>query len=116
MEITLEDALSLLTKWRGENRLIQSTLVLSELTNASVIGRITELSPECARITNAKPHEGLMFNPSDAHELSFQDWRDAPAEHAEQLQEAYEGFIFLRFRDGHCEVYAAKTPDELPPI
>jgi hypothetical protein len=60
--------------------------------------------------------EGLMFNPSDADELSFHDWRDAPAEHAEQLQAAYEGFIFLRFRNGHCEVYAAKTPDELPPV
>ena len=32
------------------------------------------------------------------------------------IKEAYEAFLFVRFGNYHCEVYALKTVDELPPI
>lgn len=114
MNISPEEALSLLRKWREENRLIQCTLVSSKTTSASVVGRITELEIDSVRVT-AAPHCGVLFTLSDALELNFQDWRDAPAEDAQQLKEAYEAFLFVRFHDCNCEVYALKTVDELPP-
>jgi hypothetical protein len=115
VNVTPDEALSLLRKWREENRLIQCFLIFSATTSACIVGHITELTDDFIRVTSA-PRCGIQFSLSDAQGISFEDWREAPPEHAEQLKEAYEAFLSVRFRNYHCELYAAKTVGELPAI
>jgi hypothetical protein len=119
MTITLEDAILLLQKWREERRLIQCGLVYSPEISSCVVGRIEEITATIVKIDARSlrrrgSFDSVLFNPSSAIEFLFHDWRDAPPEFSQQLQEAYEGHIFARFRNCHCEIYAMKTGDELP--
>ena len=90
-------------------------MICSETTSACVVGRIVELEPNSIRISGAR-RTGVLFSLSEANELSFEDWRDAPPEHAQQLKEFYEAFMFVKLRNCHCEIYAMKTEDEMPSV
>ncbi len=121
MIISREEALSLLRKWQGERRAIQVGLISFEKTGAHMLGRIEELTESSLRIDARSIRQigfrnGLVLDLSDARAFRFEDWRDAKPEFAEQLRDAFEAFLFIDLGECHCELYAAKTRDELPPI
>jgi hypothetical protein len=119
VDISLQEAISLLRKWQEERRMIQCALFAPNGTSCSLIGRIEHVEPDTIRIDATSRDKlgrfiGMSLRASKALGFSFEDWRDAPEEHANALRQAYETFLFVNFYDGsHCEIYAAKFGDEL---
>jgi hypothetical protein len=112
MEIARETALLILRKWQEDAREVHCALVCSESIQACLVGRISTTDSDFIRIT-AGAHQGVSFNLRDAQELRFEDWREAPIEHAQALKKAYEASMLFWFSNCQCEVHALKTPNEL---
>jgi len=113
MRMSKPDTISLLGKWRDEGRIIQGMLAFSDNTSASTVGRIVELTRSSVKITG-EPRCGILLNFTDVLDVEFEDYRAVPAEFKAQLQEASEAFLLFRLPQGHCQLLAYKTPDELP--
>ena len=107
----------MLRKWQQERRIIQAALVFSETTNCCIVGRIKHVDSRSLKIDasslQAGGHvQGLSLNIFDAIALSFEDWRDAPTEYAEQLRQDFDSFLFVDADGFRCEIYATKTGAE----
>jgi hypothetical protein len=118
MKISPQDAVSLLRKWQQERRMIQASLIFSATTNCCAIGRLEHVDAQPVRIDARSidrigHHRGLLLDLSEAKGFNFHDSRDAPPDYAEQLQQAYEAFLFIELDGCLCEIYAAKTGDEI---
>lgn len=111
----------MLRKWRDERRLIQVGLISSAKTGAHIVGRIEVLDDESMRvdarsISKIGIRVGFSLEFADAKVFRFEDWREAPAELAEEYRKLFEAFIFVDLGNCHCELYAYKTGDEYGPL
>ena len=120
MDISSAEALSVFRKWQQEKRLIQAGVYCRGRTSCTIVGRLEDVSDSKIWIDRStldrwSGHvQVFALYLDEADDFRFEDWRDAPLEHAEQLHAAYDSFIFAGLPGGwHCEFYAAKLGDEL---
>jgi len=59
---------------------------------------------------------GLSIAVSEVLNFQYEDARYVPSEETEAAQRAkfYDGFLFFKFINGDCYIWARKTSDELP--
>ena len=121
MVISTDEALTILRKWQQEGRPIQASLSISGRISSSALGRIQQIGADgLIKIDGSSMfHTGrlnsIAFELFQVIEVRFEDWRNAPPEHAQQLRDVYDCFLFMNFGHYNCEFYATKTADELAP-
>jgi len=120
MDITREEALSVLHGWKDDRRIILATLAISIKTSSCIIGRIEYLNAERIRIDDESisEHEvrtGIEIDLLGVTKFSFDDTRLVVGlEGAEQIRQNYDGFLFLSLPDGvTVNLWAARTSDEI---
>lgn len=120
MEITHEEVLSLLRKWRDEKRIIQGLLAFSEKTSCCVYGRIEHLDNDWVRVddrsmSSFEARTGISIDLMSATGFSFEDDRIAAGtEEADQIRQCYEGLLFVRLPGGlNAQLRAARTGAEI---
>jgi hypothetical protein len=122
MDISRDEALSLLRKWREDGRRMQASVFCQDgIASASTVGRIEEIVDDgsiirigaATVVKTIGKQIGLVFDLSKAEIIRLEDWRNAPPGDTEVLRQRFDGVMFVVFSDSHCELYAAKTKDEL---
>lgn len=120
MNITAEDAKSLLRKWQEERRVIQVGLIASTTTGAHIIGRIVRIDDilriDATSLNRTGERFALVLDFSEALEFRFEDWRDAPPEFRDQIRDVCESQLFIELASCRCELFALKTKAELSPL
>jgi len=117
MNISAEDAKSLLRKWQEERRIIQVGLISSLTTGGHLIGRIERIDDtlriDATSLNKTGYSFALILDFSDAQEFRFEDWRDSPPEFTDQIRDICDSQLFIDLGNCHCELYALKTKAEL---
>jgi hypothetical protein len=120
MEITKEEALSLLRKWQQERRLMEGKAFFDDKISSNVLGRIENVSTEEVTIDDrsfvtGSTRYGMIVYLASVTRFSFEDHRFAEGlEEADQIRESYEGFLFLKFAGGGVvHLLAARTGNEI---
>ena len=88
-----------------------------------VLGRIqhideTKIKIDSRGVDDDQERDGLTIFVSEILGARYEDHRYIPSEFPEPARRAqfYDGFLFIDLIAGRCEVWAWKTPDELPEL
>jgi len=118
MKMDLDLALSLLDRWREENRLVQAGLHAPGATKTycAIVGRIQRADQDSVTISSVE-NQRLLLSISDVARVQFEDSRGVPErfpDEREQMREFYEGVLLFQLYSGcRTTIAALKTPDEM---